>query len=218
MPHFVYLFYLYIFEFFPCFYCPFTVSHMKCFYIFFIHNGNYSIKNYSGFPVQRNNLIATFDQSRAWILSLDVKPLKTTNRWGSVIHLTTGGDCCKNGQRIPAIFFHAKSYRTHICSSVNKQGNHCYNGAVLKPNVFTKITIKQVHVNYKTYKYSISINGKEIYSKINKNARPYKKVKVFVGDNVASYDTAISLVKNVIYKNLPDGKFVRINHCLYVYL
>jgi len=157
-----------------------------------------------GFKIKKNNLATTVRlQNKAWRLTFEVKPVSKTSNKATIIHLTKGGDCCKIGTRIPAMFFKPDSFIPEICTAVNKKGNKCYEGKELVPNKFTNFTIQQIHTGFNQYTYSILISGKEEFKRINMKARKYHHVKMLVGDN--ENDAANAIIRKISYKNLPDG-------------
>ena len=47
-------------------------------------------------------------------LSFKIKPNGLVGNWGSILHLTKGGDCCGQGQRSPALWFFPNSTKFYI--------------------------------------------------------------------------------------------------------
>jgi hypothetical protein len=56
-------------------------------------------------PTQNTVLASNLQMTQDFILSMDITPNGTVGNWGSIIHFTTGPDCCDLGQRAPGIWF-----------------------------------------------------------------------------------------------------------------
>ena len=72
--------------------------------------------------------------------------------WSSIIRFTsTNNNCCNNGDRVPAVFYHSNGYLT-ITSSVNDNGDYwCNHNIDLKK--WYHIEIVQANKNGKVKKY-----------------------------------------------------------------
>ena len=132
-------------------------------------------------------------------MKFQVFPKHFQRGWTNVIHLTTGGNCCGNGQRIPAVWFHSSSTRAtvnrmHICSSINNRGNHCYNPRNIPRGKWTDVEISQ-RPEGAWYRYEVKINGKVVASTINRAAREFRNVKVYASD--PWYNGAAGSIRNL---------------------
>ena len=56
-------------------------------------------------PTSNNILVDNLMMTEDYKLSMDITPRGTVGNWGSIIHFTTGGDCCAPSQRTPGIWF-----------------------------------------------------------------------------------------------------------------
>ena len=55
---------------------------------------------------------------------MKINSMPKRNKFLSIIHFTTGGDCCKLGYRIPAIWTRANKEKTiHFTASLGNHGN-----------------------------------------------------------------------------------------------
>ena len=136
-----------------------------------------------------------------WKVSFNLKLTgKIGNRWGSIIHFTTGGNNNKYGNRIPAVWTIPGKTSLHFCSAINGNKNKYFNSRPIKLNRFVKIRIEQKYVKPKHHRYSVYLNGKRIYTVINKVARVFKNVKIYAGD--PWYNPAKGFITNFNYKTL----------------
>ena len=129
-----------------------------------------------------------------------------------MIHLTaTGGNCCKYGDRTPAVWFHGSSTsatknRFHICSAVNGVGNYCLNSGLIVPRgQWTSVEIMQ-HKEGGSYRYTVKVGGVTLGSVINKQAREFSNVKVLGGDNW--YNPAQGSMRNLVINPNAKGKII----------
>ena len=133
----------------------------------------------------KNKVIATLPKlGKAYDVSFEVKPSKYQKGWSNVLHLTTGGNIAKYGERTPGVWFHSGSgtkNRFHICSAINGNRNYCYNSKDYQVKKWIKLNIQQIKSG-KNYVYIIRINDKEVHRVINKNPAEFKNVKVFASD------------------------------------
>ena len=134
-------------------------------------------------------------------LEVNLKPTGTIAGWSNILLMAsdTTKDCCNDGNRIPAIFFHGNSNKLHVCFAISGSGNKCYNSDNLPSGKVTKIGIQQVHQYETTYRYSISLNGKEVYQTPNTKAKEYKNVKLYLGNEY--HNPAKASVLKVKFQN-----------------
>jgi hypothetical protein len=66
-----------------------------------------------------NNITMTQD----FILQFDITPKAIVGNWGSIMHFTTGGDCCGFGQRAPGIWFWPGTLELLFVVSDSQHGN-----------------------------------------------------------------------------------------------
>jgi len=133
----------------------------------------------------KGSLCGTINIEQTYSVELEVKANSFVNAWQSIIHFTgTGGNCCGYGDRTPGLWFWASgssSSKLHICSAVSNNGNHCYNSANFNTGSWISIKITQAFVNG-AYPYTIDINGAQVYSTTNSNAKAYPNTKVYCAD------------------------------------
>ena len=149
--------------------------------------------NFKGmsFPIQQtlafNHLIATIPVLKySYIVIFEVNPSKFQPGWSNVIHLTTGGNCCEKGQRMPGVWFHSASTTLQdtvnkllICSAVTDNGNYCVSTPKnIKKGVWTSVEISQ-RLEESNYKYRVKVGGVLINSADNINVMEFKNVKVY---------------------------------------
>ena len=124
-------------------------------------------------------------------------PSDLTDVWCS------SGNCCQNGQRIPAIFMHSGTTRLHITNSVNGNGNHVVNKDI-PMGKYTKVTIQQVERSDGVYVYSIYLNEKGVFSIVNTQPQEFDNVKLYASDNF--YPASKADLKDFNFKSPFFGK------------
>ena len=157
--------------------------------------------------------------SRTYKVKFDFKPKVFQKDWTNIIHLTTGGNCCKYGQRIPGVWFHssnsgATKNRLYICSAVNGNGDYCLSSGVIVPRgQWTSVLITQQPEGSR-YRYIVKVGNAQLGSVINTQPREFSNVKVYASDNW--YNTAQGSLRNLII--IPDmqGKFLDFNSSRYI--
>ena len=162
-----------------------------------------------GEPLSKNNVIDIIPSlSRAWYVSFEINPFATVNGWTSVVHFTTGTNIDVHGSRIPAVFLNARSTSLHICSSIDGNKNKCFDSDPLPMNRFTRVEISQAQsspTSVNSLSFSIKMDGVQVFQQQNTDTRYFENVKVYKAD--MWYNPARALIKNLVYRNLPSGKF-----------
>ena len=130
--------------------------------------------------IKKGNLLTTLSAIPAeYVVSFSVRPTAFSTGWSSVIHFTTGENCCKVGSRIPGVWFNNNIL--HICGAVNDNGNHCYNSKPIAKNEWTDVLIVNSKVGSKFW-YTVYVNSIQIGRILNPSSRVYKNVKVYITD------------------------------------
>jgi hypothetical protein len=110
--------------------------------------------------LKKGRMVKTMPRmGKEWGLRFEIRPSSFSNGWKSILHLTTGGNCCKIGQRIPAFFWHtnkgnANQRSMHITFHRDGAGNAQVNSPLLAKNRWAKIKMSQRKISNK---YIISI-------------------------------------------------------------
>ena len=152
---------------------------------------------------RRNTLVSTIPKlSTSYTVRFEFNPTSFQSGWTNIIHLTsTGGNCCKYGDRVPGVWFwssstNAQKNRFHICSAVNGNGNFCYNSAVSVPRgQWTTVEITQ-RPEGAYYRYEVRVGNVLIGSVINKQAKVFTNVKAYASDNW--YNAAQGMIRNLV--------------------
>uniref|UniRef100_A0A7M5V0H6 Uncharacterized protein n=1 Tax=Clytia hemisphaerica TaxID=252671 RepID=A0A7M5V0H6_9CNID len=135
---------------------------------------------------KRNNFIMGIPIiKKEFSLQLDIKPTnEKVKAWSNIMRISADptNNCCKVGARIPGIWFNPNSRRLHITFAIGNNGNVYYNSPELPPNKIARIGLQQVKQFGNNYRYSITLNGKEVFQKPNPKAREFKKAKLYVSD------------------------------------
>ena len=115
--------------------------------------------------------------------------------WQNVIHLTIGGDCCGDGQRVPSIWI-SSSRTFHICHSINGTGNSYYNqepvpegktktlvDGEIEPNMWISVEVSQTKdLTDGKYIYRIKIDGEILLETENNLVQIFKDVQIYAAD------------------------------------
>jgi len=134
--------------------------------------------------LQRNHLLATFPKlPKEFVISLDVKANSFINTWQSIVHFTAHYyfNCCDSGSRIPGIWFYPStsgSSKIHICAAINGNGNTCYTSGDIAIGKWTSIEVSQTASGA----YSIELDGQEVQTWQNDDARDFTDVMVYGAD------------------------------------
>ena len=102
--------------------------------------------------------------------------------WITIVHFTTGNDGGRYGDRTPGVFVHLFDRKMLFDSAVNGVSTyrHQFLGSQLEHKY--KIEIHQRYVSRGDYRFFIKVDGIEIHSVINSDARQFYNVKVYAGD------------------------------------
>ena len=108
---------------------------------------------------------------------------KYHTNWLSVIHFTTGSDCCTSGYRIPAVWITPNQARFAIWSDVSGNNNYRYTTT----NDFSfgmpyDITIQQTPGFGGSYWYEIIINGSTFVKVQNTKPKKFFHVKEYISN------------------------------------
>lgn len=166
-------------------------------------------------PDERNNtrniLLEKISRlSPSYVVKFDFKPRYFQDGYTNILHLTASrDDCCKQGDRIPGIWFHGASANSTynkllICSAVNGLGNYCVDS---KPNIprgkWTTVEVSQ-RPEGAHYIYQVKVGGVLLASMINDQPRYYARVKVYGSDKW--YNTAEGSMRNLVIDPNAEGK------------
>ena len=154
----------------------------------------------------KNRLLAVFPRlGKEWIVSftLRLSTLSAPTVFCSVIHLTQNGNFGAYGDRNPAVMMERDgSLYKHISYLTGRNGNRNFQIAKMTvPEANEPINI-EIHQRYSSegeYRVFLIVNGQEIKSRINDDARQFEKVKVYVGS--PWYEACPGYIKNLAVTN-----------------
>ena len=149
----------------------------------------------------KNTLLVTLPiMSTEWSVTFVYKVISFPQDWGklgSVIHFTRGQNSNKYGERTPAVFETPNGF--HLTSSLNGNGNYYFDYITDKTNHYYKIEIHQRYVSNGNYRYFIKIDGEEVHSAINNQAKQFYNVKVYAGN--PWYNAGNGFISNFQFTN-----------------
>ena len=156
--------------------------------------------------IKRDHLFKTIPEVTPFYeVSFSIKPLGFENTGvNNILHLTTGGDYGKHGQRTPGVWFHNGTTKLHIISSINADHSHAWNsptGLVL--HKVSNIVILQNLINGKLL-YRILIDDVKVYEEEVHNPRAFTNVKMYNAD--PWYPAAIAEINYLSFVNQNSSK------------
>ena len=148
----------------------------------------------------KNRLVTKLPMlTKQFQISFDFKPTKWINGWTSILHFTTGANCCSPGSRIPAIF--PLNQKLAISFAIGNSGNTYFWTPKLPLNKWVHFTMVQ-KLEGRNYVYRVYMDNKLLKTLVNKVPRDYRNVKVFVAD--PWYNTQPGFIKNIDISNKPS--------------
>merc|ERR1711865_1353150 len=119
-------------------------------------------------------------------VSFGLTPTKKINGWANILHVTaTGGNCCRYGDRVPAIWFYSRTTRFHMIDGHQRVGNdECPITQQLPLNKRTNVKIDMRPTQCNVY-----FNNKKMCTEKRADRKKFKKATVWAADpwhNVAA--------------------------------
>ena len=113
----------------------------------------------------------------------------------NIIHFTNGENCCKSGERIPAVYIKRvgfgrwrwwrRNLKLTFISDINGRGNFWFdfpNGRnVLALGKQYDITIQQSQIGGR-YMYQVFVSGKRVINVVNRSPKTFNNVKLYTSD------------------------------------
>ena len=134
----------------------------------------------------KNNLLTIIPRlSTEWSVSFEFRQRSVSEGYTNIIRFTTSDtkSIPTIGNRIPAVFLNPGSAMLHFTSAVNGNANYIVEPSTpLELNEKYHIEIHQRYVSRGGYRYFIKVDGIEVHSVINTDARQFYNVKVFASD------------------------------------
>ena len=97
----------------------------------------------------------------------------------NLVHLTKQNHHGEHGDRTPLVSIYIPTRILHIASSINNDHSDDQNLLILNIDQTYKIEIHQRYVSNGDYRYFIKIDGVEVYSVLNTDARQFYNIKVY---------------------------------------
>ena len=146
----------------------------------------------------RGNQIGTIAATTGnYILSFEIVAHGTVSDWGSILHFTTGKDCCGEfGGAAPAIWFMPGTTKLGVYIGDSSIGNWKLESYDLPLNVRIKVIVECNGPNVK-----LSVGSSTVYTATQPARRVTGNLIVYAGD--PWYPTANAEIYNVDYKILP---------------
>jgi len=113
---------------------------------------------------------------------------------------SNGKDCCTEGTRIPMIKFRPSSTKLHISFAISGNGNRYFDSAAIPLNKYTTVVIQQRNQYGNKYRYSIDIDGVEVYQIMNSKPQEWTNAKMYLSSNF--FEASNAIIKNLRFQNL----------------
>ena len=125
--------------------------------------------------------------SPEWSLTFTVRLLDLSalsGEYSGIIHLTENGNGGPYGDRTPLVNLKkvSEAFHLELASAINSQDKFWLSAHVMKVGESTHVEIHQRYVSGGNYRFFVKINGQEVYSIINRDARQFYNVKVYASD------------------------------------
>ena len=115
-------------------------------------------------------------------VKFDVLPKSIPSEtWASVIHLTTGYNIGRHGDRIPGVWLNSQPFWC-VASSVSGNYNQHHTFWNVSLNKWSSFRIWQNQFPDGSYFFEYSINNNTIRSIKNNDPKPFRNVKVYAAD------------------------------------
>jgi len=132
-------------------------------------------------------------------LRFTIEPKGRTDGLGSILHFTTGGDCCGYGQRVPAIFFKSGTTELRIHIGDDSDANGYY-------DLLYELTLHQkyaIEVHVFGLKSSVYVNRTLVSAKTIGTRAPLDQVEVYIGN--PWYSAADAIISNISFTEAVDN-------------
>ena len=142
----------------------------------------FSINLACGLSNEKGQIIQTFEK---WGSTFKVEFDITANRalaggFTNVLHLTTGENCCGNGQRIPSVFI-TEWRQFYISTSLDGNGNHDFYYQYFEEGQKYHFVIEQT-LEDGIVMYKIIVDGEVVHSQQNNKPQNFNNVMAYVSD------------------------------------
>lgn len=134
------------------------------------------------------------------MVSIDIKPTGIKRGWSEIFRMTNNDKDGAEGSRIPMIKFRPGDTRLHISFSISGNGNRHFDSAALPMNKYSTVVIQQRNQYGNKYRYSIDVNGVEIYQIMNSKPQDWTNAKMYMCSNF--FEESDAVVKNLRFQNI----------------
>jgi len=121
---------------------------------------------------------------RIWHMEVDIMPTgKNHYSWVNLLHFTASGDNYgRAGDRMPLVSLYPGENKLHIACYINNEVSYAYdNDYILPMHRWTKLEVGQTYVQGQ-FVYYVKLNGKQVYSVVNKYPRDFSNMMVYASD------------------------------------
>jgi len=154
--------------------------------------------------LRKGNKVADIQVTTNYEVSFSLTPRGVLSGWTNIIHVTTDGNCCGMGDRIPGVWFHSMTTKLHVCTGCNGRGNTCLNPSVSLPiGRETKVTVLVNDGIFAVWYGNHEVGRATCTSPF--KPRNGQIGNVYLSDNW--YGSAKAVVKNVVYSLPTTGVF-----------
>ena len=105
-----------------------------------------------------------------------MKITKSPVGWHNILHLTTGGNCCGAGSRIPGVWLNSRNGKPYLYATVAIIGVEKRKDITLEMNKQYSVKLVQV-----AGIFSVNVNGQQVWQ-VNSGSSAFRNVKYYWSD------------------------------------
>ena len=136
--------------------------------------------------IRNDNYITTFQHmGPSYLVRFELYPTQFEVGWHNILHFSIGDNSGQMGDRMPAVWSDYWYNRLNLCSGVNDdfQYGHCKDDSetVIPLKEWSFVEFAQQKFG-SDYVYTLNLNGREIHRIVNKKARHFKNMHLYMAD------------------------------------
>eukprot|EP01048_Picozoa_sp_COSAG05_P003990 COSAG05_NODE_198_length_14502_cov_41.134416_9_plen_995_part_00 len=150
--------------------------------------------------LRKGNKIGSVNLPTDFSVSFGLTPTRKIGGWANILHVTgTGGNCCRYGDRIPAIWFYPRTTRFNMIDGHKRVGNdECPIRQQLPLNKRTAVKIILLLTQCSVY-----FNGKKMCTEARADRKHFNKAQVWAAD--PWHNVAAAKMDNLVIKSGATG-------------
>ena len=115
--------------------------------------------------------------------------------WHNIVHLTTEGNCCEAGSRIPGLWLNSKNGKPYLYAAIALIGSDHVPDKEITVEMNKQYSVKMVQA---AGIFSVKVNGQEVWQ-LKSGSATFKNVKYYWSDpwHLSAGDVAILSLPNI---------------------